>query len=58
MAVSSAHHASAALLPWEKATLPVEQEAGYAPDPIWTIFKTEKPLAPAGIRTPDCPAVA
>ena len=36
-----------------KDPVPVVQEAGWAPGPIWTDVKN---LAPTGIRSPDRPA--
>ena len=36
-----------------KDPVPIVQEAGWAPGPVWTA--AEK-LAPTGIRSPDCPA--
>jgi hypothetical protein len=37
MGVSGQNHASAALLPPEKGPpIPIGQEAGWAPEPIWT----------------------
>jgi len=37
----------------ETELLPVIQEAGWAPGPVWTIAEN---LAPTGIRSPDRPA--
>jgi len=39
--------------PREKDPLPIAQEAGWDPGPIWTGVKI---LALTGIRSPDCPA--
>jgi hypothetical protein len=36
-----------------KDPVPIVQEAGWAPGPVWTCAKT---LAPTGIRSPDRPA--
>jgi hypothetical protein len=33
--------------------VPIIQEAGWAPGPVWTCAEN---LAPTGIRSPDCPA--
>jgi hypothetical protein len=33
----------------------IEQEAGWAAEPVWTFWRTEKPLATTGIWTADCP---
>jgi len=45
-------HAPAALHP-EKVPVPILQEAGWAPGPVWTGAEN---LAPTGIRSPDLPA--
>jgi hypothetical protein len=37
----------------EKDSVPIVQEAGWAPGPVWT---GEENLAPTGIRSPDRPA--
>ena len=43
---------------YRRQTMPVptEQEAGWAPEPISTIWKRYKFLVPTGIRTLDRPA--
>jgi hypothetical protein len=33
-------------------TVPIGEEAGWAPDPVWTLRIEEKSFAPAGDRTP------
>ena len=45
-------HAPAALFPG-KDSVPIVQEAGWAPGPVWTGAEN---LAPTGIRSPDRPA--
>jgi hypothetical protein len=53
MGVSGQHHAPAALLPPGKGPpVPIGQEAGWAPEPVWTQRLEEKYFAPAGNRTP------
>jgi hypothetical protein len=53
MGVSGHHHATAALLPPGKGSpVPIGQEAGWAPEPVWTQRIEEKSFAPAGNRTP------
>jgi hypothetical protein len=53
MGVSGQHHAPAALLPPGKGPpVPIGQEAGWAPEPVWTQRLQEKFFAPAGNRTP------
>jgi hypothetical protein len=57
------HHAQAALYPvsitprplftLRKVPVPIVQEAGWAPGPVWTGAEN---LAPTGIRSPDRPA--
>ena len=50
--VGDKRHAPAAFIPG-KDPVPIVQEAGWAPEPVW--IGAEK-LAPAGIRSPDLPA--
>jgi len=35
--------------------LPIEEEAGLAPEPVWTNVEQKKSLASTVIRTLDCP---
>jgi hypothetical protein len=57
MAVSGQRHAPAALLPTGKGPpVPIEQEAGWAPEPVWTQRIEEKSFAPPG-SNPDRPVV-
>jgi hypothetical protein len=37
----------------EKYPVPIVQEAGWVPGPVWTVAEN---LAPTAIRTPDLPA--
>jgi hypothetical protein len=51
--VSGQRHAPAALLPPGKGPpVPIVQEAGWAPESVWTQGLAEKSFAPAGDRTP------
>jgi hypothetical protein len=56
MEVSGQHHAPAALYPRGKnppPTVPIGQEAGWAPEPVWTQQRLEeKSSASVGDRTP------
>jgi hypothetical protein len=53
MGVSGQRHAPAALLPPGKVPqVPIVQDAGWAPEPVWTQRLEEKSFAPAGDRTP------
>ena len=52
MGVGGQHHSPAALPPG-KDPVPIVQEAGWAPGPVWTGVEN---LAPTGIRSPDRPA--
>ena len=45
-------HAPTALYP-RKDPVPIVQEGGWAPGPVWTGAEN---LAPTGIQSPDCPA--
>jgi hypothetical protein len=40
------------------APVPIGQETGWAPDPIWTLMSKEKSIATAQKRTPDVQLVA
>jgi hypothetical protein len=52
MGVSGQRHAPAALLPSGKGPpVPIVQEVGWAPEPVWTQRLEEKSFAPAGNRT-------
>jgi hypothetical protein len=53
MGVNGQRHALAALYPPGKGLrVPIVQEAGRAPEPVWTQRLEEKSFAPAGDRTP------
>ena len=41
--------------PGTKPLARIEYEAGWAPEPVYTLWKTDKYLAPAGSPTPDRP---
>jgi hypothetical protein len=49
--VSGQRHAPAALCPGKRPPVPIVQEAGWAPEPVWTQRLEEKSFAPAGDRT-------
>jgi hypothetical protein len=46
-----------ALPPGKGPPVPIGQEAGWAPEPVWTQRIKENSLAPAGDRTSDRPIV-
>jgi hypothetical protein len=53
MGMSGQRHAPAALLPPARGPpVPVVQEAGWAPEPVWTQRLEEKSFAPVGDGTP------
>jgi hypothetical protein len=53
MGVSGQRHAPAALLPpGKRPAVSIVQEAGWAPEPVWTQRLEEKSFAPAGDRAP------
>jgi hypothetical protein len=53
MEVGGQRHAPAALLPPGKGPpVPIVQEAGWTPEPVWTQRLEEKSSAPAADRTP------
>jgi len=46
------------LYPQERTLLPIEEEAGSAPQLIWTVLDNRKSLTPARITTPKVQPVA
>jgi hypothetical protein len=46
------------LLSGKMPPVPIEQEAGWAPEPVWMLWSTEKSVAPAGNRISDLQPVA
>jgi hypothetical protein len=53
MGVSGQRHAPAALYPWGKnPPVPIVQEAGWAPEPVWTQRLQKKFSASVGDRSP------
>jgi hypothetical protein len=53
MGVSGQRHAPAALYPRERTPpVPIGQEAGWAPEPVWTQRLEEKSSASVGDGTP------
>jgi hypothetical protein len=48
----SASRPGRALPPGKGPPVPIVQEAGWAPEPVWTQRLEEKSFAPAGDRTP------
>jgi hypothetical protein len=48
----SASRPGRALPPGKEPPVPIGQEAGWAPEPVWTQGLEEKSSAPAGDRTP------
>jgi hypothetical protein len=52
MEVSGQLYVPAALPPKKEHLLSIGQEAGWAPEPVWTLWRRDKSLAPAGNRTP------
>jgi hypothetical protein len=58
MGVSGHRHAPAALLPPGKGPpVPIVQEAGWAPEPVWTQRSEEKFFAPRRASNLDRPVV-
>jgi hypothetical protein len=52
MGVSGQNHAPVALYPRGKDPLPIGQEAGWVPEPVWTQRLEEKSSASVGDRIP------
>jgi hypothetical protein len=50
MGVSGQHHASAALYPGKRLLVPIEQEAEWAPEPVWTQRLEGNPLPLSGVK--------
>jgi hypothetical protein len=50
-------HASAALTPVKEHPVPIAEEAGWVPEPVWMLWRREKSY-PAGNRTPTVQPVA
>jgi len=50
--VSGQLHAMAALFPSKEQPIPIEQELGWVPEPVWTRWRRENIPDPAGNRTP------
>jgi hypothetical protein len=58
MGVSGQRHAPAALLPPRKGPpVPIVQEAGWAPEPVWSQRIEKKILCPCRGSNPDRPVV-
>jgi hypothetical protein len=53
MEVSGLLHAPAPFTPEVRAPVPIKEEAGWAPEPVWTLGSREKYIAPTGNRTRD-----
>jgi hypothetical protein len=51
-------HAPAALPPGKEHLVPIGYGAGWAPEPVWTLWWREKFPAPGGTRTPIIQPVA
>jgi hypothetical protein len=51
MEVSGQFHAPVALTQGKEPPVPIRQESGWPPQPIWTLLRREKSLSLAGIRT-------
>jgi hypothetical protein len=54
----SASRLGLALPPGKEPTVPIVQEAGWAPEPVWTQRLEEKSSVSAGDRTPPVQTVA
>jgi hypothetical protein len=52
MEVSRQLHTPATLPPGKEHPVPIAQEAGWAPDPVWTLWRRENFPTPVGNRTP------
>jgi hypothetical protein len=52
----SASRPGRALPPGKRPSVPIVQEAGWAPEPVWTQTIEEKSFTPGGDRTPITPS--
>ena len=50
------HELTAIPLGGPKSPKPIEFEAGWDPEPVWTFWKRDKSRYPAGIRTANRPS--
>jgi hypothetical protein len=58
MEVSGHLHSLVALPPGKGPSVPTVQEAGWAPEPVWKLWRREKSLALAGNQIPAVHPVA
>jgi hypothetical protein len=58
MEVGGQLHAPAASLLGKEPPVPIAQEAGWVREPVWTLSRRGKSVAPAGNRTPAVHPVA
>jgi hypothetical protein len=56
MKVGGKLHSLAALFLGKEPPVPIGYEAGWVPEPLWTLARREKSLVPAGNRTFNRPA--
>jgi hypothetical protein len=56
--VSGRLHALPALIPGKEPTVSIGYEAEWAPESVWTLWRIEKSLVPAGNGTPALQLVA
>jgi hypothetical protein len=52
MEMSGQLHAASRFTPGKGPPVPIRKEAGWAPDPAWTLWRTEKCFVPVGNRIP------
>jgi hypothetical protein len=57
MDLSGQLHAPAALSTGNQPPVSTAQEAGWVPEPVWTLWRREKSFAPAWESKPDSSAV-
>jgi hypothetical protein len=58
MEVSGQLHDLAALPPVKMRSMPIRQEAGWAAEVVWTLWRREISLSSTGTRTPSLQLVA
>jgi hypothetical protein len=57
MEVSGELHAPPALPPRKERSVPIAYDAGWAPEPVWRLWRREKYIGPVGNQTSSVKSV-